>query len=56
MKTQQKTFMILCAVLVGGAILQSVAKQEAATLGLSAFEFAILGVAAASLTSQFNRL
>lgn len=50
-KTNQKAFVTMCAALVGVAILQAVAKQQAVTLGLTAFEMAALGATAVSLTT-----
>lgn len=51
-RSQQHALVGLGAALVLGAILQTLAKQDAAVLGLSALELALLGAAASAVVTR----
>jgi hypothetical protein len=51
-KSQQHAALCLAGALIAGALLQAVAKQEAALLGLSTLELLLLGAGASALATR----
>jgi hypothetical protein len=51
-KAQEKALLYLCIALVVGACCQAVANQEAALLGFTVFELALMGVAAGAVAKR----
>lgn len=51
-KAQEQAAIGLAAAMVGAAILQLIIKQDAATLGLTALELALLGGAASAFVTR----
>jgi hypothetical protein len=51
-RKQREALVLLAAALAVGAVIQAIAQQEAAVLGVSALELALLGGAAGALARR----